>query len=378
MEVRARYVLMGAFTLAVIAGVFAFVYWLDAAGGLTQRSAFKVRFDSPVAGLLRGSAVLFNGVRVGEVVDLQLDAKQPGDVVVGIAVDRATPVRADTRIRIDFQGLAGAPVVSMVGGTASLPILAPPAGDAPVLVAEKNAGQGMTQIARQVLLRLDAVISENADPLKSTIASINTFSEALARNSGKVDGIFAGLERLTGGGDKQALRVFDLSAAKFETALPRQPSGQLLIIEPTALAALDSQRVHVSGSGANKLDLSGVRWPDILSKVLQTRIIQSFESAGYSGAVARTMEEVQTDHRLITNVRVFEVSVGERNEASVELAAKIVDQTGRVVASQVIRARTPFTEIAMTGALEALDDASRQCLKELVGWVSGRLAGPGP
>ena len=33
MEVRARYVLMGVFSLAVILGVFAFVYWLEATYG---------------------------------------------------------------------------------------------------------------------------------------------------------------------------------------------------------------------------------------------------------------------------------------------------------------------------------------------------------
>ena len=36
METRARYVLVGAFTLAVIAAAFAFVYWLNTTGGLQR------------------------------------------------------------------------------------------------------------------------------------------------------------------------------------------------------------------------------------------------------------------------------------------------------------------------------------------------------
>ncbi len=65
METRARYVLVGAFTLAVIAAAFAFVYWLNTTGGLRERAFYRIRYQNSVSGLLVGSAVLFNGVRVG-------------------------------------------------------------------------------------------------------------------------------------------------------------------------------------------------------------------------------------------------------------------------------------------------------------------------
>jgi phospholipid/cholesterol/gamma-HCH transport system substrate-binding protein len=66
-ETRARYVQVGAFTLAVLLASFVFVYWLNSATGLGSRSLYMVRFEGSVSGLLTGSAVLFNGVRVGEV-----------------------------------------------------------------------------------------------------------------------------------------------------------------------------------------------------------------------------------------------------------------------------------------------------------------------
>ena len=66
MEIRARYVQMGAFTMAVAILGFGFVYWLNNAGGLRELALYRVAFESPVSGLLRGSAVLFNGIRVGE------------------------------------------------------------------------------------------------------------------------------------------------------------------------------------------------------------------------------------------------------------------------------------------------------------------------
>ena len=76
METRAPFVVVGAFVLATIVAVFGFVYWLHNTGGLGPRTTYHVRFDGSVPGLLVGAAVLFNGIRVGEVTDLGLRAGQ--------------------------------------------------------------------------------------------------------------------------------------------------------------------------------------------------------------------------------------------------------------------------------------------------------------
>ncbi len=105
METRARYALIGLFMLAVILASFAFVYWLENKGGFGKRDIYQVRFQGSVSGLLVGSAVLFNGLRVGEVTRLSLSADRPQDVVATIAVVHNTPVRDDTEVTIETQGL---------------------------------------------------------------------------------------------------------------------------------------------------------------------------------------------------------------------------------------------------------------------------------
>ena len=112
MEIRARYIQMGVFALFVLVAGFAFVYWLNNAGALRDRAVYRVLFEGSVSGLQRGSAVLFNGIRVGEVTRLDLDGAAPRQVHVTIAVSRGVPVRADTLVFIDFQGLTGSPVVA--------------------------------------------------------------------------------------------------------------------------------------------------------------------------------------------------------------------------------------------------------------------------
>src|ERR1041384_7892925 len=101
METRARYALIGLFMLAVIGASFAFVYWLENKGGFGDRTAYQVRFGGSVSGLLVGSSVLFNGIRVGEVTGLSIDPEHPLEVVATIAVDPRTPIRSDTLVGIE-------------------------------------------------------------------------------------------------------------------------------------------------------------------------------------------------------------------------------------------------------------------------------------
>src|SRR5262245_46642902 len=155
METRARYLVIGLFTLGVVAAGFLFVYWLHSGGGLRRQAIYQIRFESPVSGLLKGSAVHFNGIRVGEVTDLRLNAEDPKQVTVMAAIDLATPVRADTHVEIEFQGLTGATVISLRGGSATAP---PLSGQPPLLVADHAATQSLTQAAREALRRLDAIL----------------------------------------------------------------------------------------------------------------------------------------------------------------------------------------------------------------------------
>src|SRR6201996_7647293 len=207
METRAPYVIVGAFVLAAIAAVFGFVYWLNNAGGIGKRESYQVVFNGPVPGLLVGAAVLFNGIRVGEVTSLDLVADKPHDVHAAIAVAEHTPVRADTKVGLDFQGLTGVPVVALEGGdNAAAPSVTGP------LIAEKGAGQSMTQAARDALRKVDSVLSDNAVPLHDAITNLSTFTEGLARNTPKLDGIVSGLEKMTGATGTPRKIIYDLRA----------------------------------------------------------------------------------------------------------------------------------------------------------------------
>ena len=143
METRAPYALIGLFVLAAIGAVFGFVYWLNNTGGLSKRTVYHIRFENTVSGLLKGAAVLFNGIRVGEVTDLQLNPDNPRQVMATIAVATSTPVRADTHVGLDFQGLTGVPVIALEGGSNAPSAWPTSPGEPPVLNADPMAGQSM-------------------------------------------------------------------------------------------------------------------------------------------------------------------------------------------------------------------------------------------
>src|SRR3569833_3028480 len=213
MEFRARYALIGAFSLVCLLAAFSFVYWIKNTGGLGQRAIYDLRFEQPVSGLALGAGVLFNGVRVGAVIAITLDPAHPKRVTATISVDPATPVRADTKVDISFQGLTGATAVSLVGGAPDAPLPAGENGKPPVLVAGADVGRNLTQSAQETLFRLDVILDQNAKPLNTAIAGIAEFADMLGKNSKRVEGLLGGLESLTGTGmPKAGPAIYDLRA----------------------------------------------------------------------------------------------------------------------------------------------------------------------
>ncbi|MBC8051310.1 MAG: MCE family protein [Chitinophagales bacterium] len=88
-------------------------------GGFQQRALYRIEFRGSVAGLNTGAGVMSNGVRVGEVVKLELDMADPKRVEVTIVVASETAVRVDTRVGIDYQRLTGVSTISLTGGDAA-------------------------------------------------------------------------------------------------------------------------------------------------------------------------------------------------------------------------------------------------------------------
>ena len=189
METRANYVLIGSFTLAVIAAAIGFVLWFQSLHTTKQRSPVRVVFEGPAAGLRNGGSVNFNGIRVGEVVSVKLD--NPRRVVALAMVENNAPIRKDTLVGLEFQGLTGVAAISLKGGEETAP---PPPLDEdgiPTLTADPNKLQDVTEAIRATLQNINKLVADNQESVKNSLKNLETFTNSLARNSERIDAIMA-------------------------------------------------------------------------------------------------------------------------------------------------------------------------------------------
>lgn len=151
METRARYVLIGVFTLASMLAGLGFTLWLAKVQIDRTYTQYDVLFDS-VAGLGLASAVQYNGVTVGEVLTIALDRDDPARVRVRIEVFASTPIRTDTVATLASQVVTGVSFVALEGGQASSARLEPePPDDVAVIVARPSVLQGLMTDAPDLL-----------------------------------------------------------------------------------------------------------------------------------------------------------------------------------------------------------------------------------
>ena len=371
METRAPLALIGLFVLAAIGAVFGFVYWLNNTGGLGKKEVYTVRFENSVSGLLVGAAVLFDGVRVGEVTRLRLDPDNARQIFTTIEVAADTPVREDTNVGLDFQGLTGIPVISLEGGTKKFPERT--AGAPPnVLVADPSASTSMTRAARDALQAVNKLVTDNSKSLTNAITDISTFAAALSRNSDRVDGILKGLERMTGGGPESAPPViYDLTPPQKFPAIDKPLAGPIVVPDISTVLLYDTQKILVRPSGGDNPSFETARWADSLPRLLQARIVQSFENAKFLGQVTKPLDGGTPKYQLLIDLRRFQITRGSQAPvADIEFSAKLVAEEGKVVAAKIFHVTIPTKVTDAAAAAAVLNEAFQKAATELVVWTA--------
>src|ERR1700676_2945517 len=178
METRANFVLIGSFTLGVCAAAFGFRLWCQSVPTPKARSPLRIIFEGPAAGLRNGGSVNFNGIRVGEVISVKLD--NPRRVVALAMVENSAPIRKDTLVGLEFQGLTGVAAISLKGGEEAAPAAPLDEDGIPVLTADTNALQDVTEAIRGTLQNINRVVSDNQEAVKNSLHNLETFTASLA------------------------------------------------------------------------------------------------------------------------------------------------------------------------------------------------------
>jgi cholesterol transport system auxiliary component len=167
------------------------------------------------------------------------------------------------------------------------------------------------------------------------------------------------------------LSTYDLSAP-LANVRSRALRGVLVIPEPAAPAPADGDRIVVRTGPAAVAVVKGAQWTDRLPRLLQSRLIQTFENAHLVRSVSRPGDGVTADRALAWEIRRFEMDAAT-GQAVVDISVRVLDTSGRVLAAQIFTAQAPGDPGQGATASVALDAASNEVLRQIVSWASTRV-----
>jgi phospholipid/cholesterol/gamma-HCH transport system substrate-binding protein len=209
---RATNLMIG--TSAVVAIAVALVAFLGfrKIHSVQQRGPLRIVFEGSASGLLKGGNVNFDGVQVGEVMSLKLES--PRKIVALVMLDNSAPVRKDTVVGLEFQGLTGIAAISLTGGAAAAPPVPLDADGVPTLKADLTE----VESTRDSLHNVDRVLVNNQATIKEAMLSFKTYTASLADRGDAIDSVLRKADA--------AIDSFDSAVAKIDNIMPGLANGQ--------------------------------------------------------------------------------------------------------------------------------------------------------
>jgi phospholipid/cholesterol/gamma-HCH transport system substrate-binding protein len=146
------------------------------------------------------------------VVSVKLD--NPRRVVALAMIENNAPIRKDTLVGLEFQGLTGVAAISLKGGEEAAPSVQLDEDGVPVLTADPNALQDVTEAIRGTLQNINRVVADNQIAVKNSLHNLETFTASLARNSEKIDNVMLKVDGVMTKADSLMLGLDTLAGGK--------------------------------------------------------------------------------------------------------------------------------------------------------------------
>jgi phospholipid/cholesterol/gamma-HCH transport system substrate-binding protein len=218
MERNANYALVGLISTVLLIAMIVFLFWLANFAFSQRYDTYDVVFHGSVTGLSRGGDVQFNGIKVGEVSDIKLDASDPNIVHAFAKVRSDTPVRVDSSASLEPQGITGVNYIQITAGTTAKQLLkqATPAGQplviqaAPGTISSLLSGSGtVMQRAVETLNRINQVLSDqNIQKFTAIMSDVQAVTAELRERKA----IIADADKALLDADQAAVQIKELAA----------------------------------------------------------------------------------------------------------------------------------------------------------------------
>jgi phospholipid/cholesterol/gamma-HCH transport system substrate-binding protein len=213
MKMRSSNLMIGATTLAIVAIAFFGLLGVRKFRAVSQETRMRIVFEGGSAsGLRRGGSVNFDGVQIGEVLSLKLD--NPRNVVAEVRVDKNAPIRKDTVVGLEYQGLTGIAAISLIGGESSDPPVPADKDGVPTLTADLSEIQSI----RDTLHNVDRVLVGNQSTIRDGLLSFETYTASLATRGDAIEKAIAKAN--------DAFAGFDTAISRIDNLLPGLSDGK--------------------------------------------------------------------------------------------------------------------------------------------------------
>ncbi|MEO1199315.1 MAG: MlaD family protein [Pseudomonadota bacterium] len=330
MELRSNPFLVGLFTLAVIAAGVVFVFWMDRYGAADGYVGYRIVFSDDVTGLGQGAPVMFNGIRVGEVVEIDFAEDDPTQVVAVIRVSEETPIKVDTTAQLQAQGITGGNFIQLRSGRPDAQDLVEAWGEDsdPIIYADRSAFANVVEGVQQAVAdveeaaeTLSRILVDNDLAIRNTVQNIEQFSEALAQNTEGVDEFLASASA--------AARRFDTLGVEVESltvSLQERIEG----IDPGALGRTVDNVDRFTAELADNADRITAFIEDATSAARQITVVADrLEDVVDNAAEISDAIDPDSISRTVANVEEFTGGLAGRTET----VERLIDDAAVVAAN---------------------------------------------
>src|SRR5690606_3409019 len=171
-----RSIIVGLFVLIGLVILVAGILVLGSQQNKFSKNLEVTTYFKDVKGLKVGNNVWFSGVKVGIIKDISFESVENVRVVMNIEEKSKDFIRKDVKATLSSDGLIGNAIISLVGGTASVPAI--DAGD----IIESGPSGGMDQM-------MD-LVKDNGQNLSVITQNFAALSQSLVDGKGTVGAMF--------------------------------------------------------------------------------------------------------------------------------------------------------------------------------------------
>jgi phospholipid/cholesterol/gamma-HCH transport system substrate-binding protein len=293
MESRAHALAAGIFTLLLGLASALAVFWLS--GKREATNDYVLVTQKSVSGLNTQAQVRFRGLRAGKVQDIELDPKDPRNILITIRIDADMPVTKGTTARLNYQGVTGLASVLLEDKGENLEPLKSSNDEPPRIALQpnfmdtlgENASDLMAQM-KQVAERTGVLLSDqNVKRISQTLANVETASSGLSGSMKDLPQVMASL--------KQALNEENMKRLSHTLANLEKVSG-----EAAPLAADLRNLVATLQGVGRKIDaLTGEAGGEISQNTLPRLNVLLQELAGSSRQMTRLLDQIEESPNML-------------------------------------------------------------------------------